>query len=87
MKVEKDKIVVMLDNLFRIYDNLCVQHGIFKIETVGYTYMAAAGLKECEQYMDQITLQKNQYKRCINMAYDMKKHMDGVTYGPENKPV
>ena len=25
--------------------------------------------------------------RCFNMAYEMRKHVQNVTYGPENKKV
>jgi hypothetical protein len=32
MKIENKRIVEMLDNLFRIYDNLCITHGVQKIE-------------------------------------------------------
>ena len=48
LREEGKNVVHMLDNLFRLYDNLCQQHGVQKIETVGYTYMAAAGIKSCE---------------------------------------
>ena len=48
MREEGKNVVLMLDSLFRVYDNLCLQHGVQKIETVGYTYMAATGIKACE---------------------------------------
>ena len=51
MKVEKEKVVDMLDNLFRTYDALCGTYAIQKIETVGYTYMAAAGLKDWYKFL------------------------------------
>ena len=37
-------VVNILDELFRVFDNFCITHGIQKIETVGKTYMAAAGI-------------------------------------------
>jgi len=48
MNSEKERVVEMLDNLFRSYDNLCNYYGVQKIETVGKTYMAAAGIAACE---------------------------------------
>ena len=48
---EKHKIVQHLDNLFRAFDALCFQFGVQKIETVGPTYMAATGIKECESVL------------------------------------
>lgn len=32
MRVEKEKVILLLENLFRIYDSLCELYGIQKIE-------------------------------------------------------
>ena len=32
MSIKKEGIVEMLDNLFREFDNLCLKHGLQKIE-------------------------------------------------------
>jgi class 3 adenylate cyclase len=45
----QDGVLKFLDKLFRHYDKLCSEYGVQKIETVGKTYMAAAGLKSCEK--------------------------------------
>lgn len=34
MKVEKEKVILLLENLFRIYDSLCELYGIQKIEVI-----------------------------------------------------
>ena len=45
---EQENIVQFLDDLFRTFDKYCEICGVQKIETVGKTYMASAGLKACE---------------------------------------
>lgn len=51
----KPKLVCeFLDKLFQKFDGLCENIGVSKIETVGKTYMACAGLKESEA---ELTLQ------------------------------
>ncbi len=42
------RVVNILDELFRVFDGFCATHSIQKIETVGKTYMASAGIKSCE---------------------------------------
>lgn len=41
-----------LDNIYNAFDQLCEQHGLQKIETVGKTYMACGGLKQSEKKYD-----------------------------------
>ena len=45
IQIEQGNIIKLLDKLYRQYDNICNINNIQKIETVGKTYMAAAGLK------------------------------------------
>ena len=71
MKEEGKNVVLMLDSLFRLYDNLCIQHGVQKIETVGYTYMAATGIKACEQNISSHITKTEKTMRLVNMAFDM----------------
>ena len=84
MNEEGKNVVPMLDNLFRLYDNLCLQHGVQKIETVGYTYMAASGIKACEVGISQHILSTEKTMRLVNLAFDMKKQIDGKVYGPRS---
>lgn len=61
----------MLDNFFRGLDMLCSQHGVQKIETVGKTYLACAGLRTNERFKEeQIYLDSNPVKSAIEFAYD-----------------
>ena len=48
-KIKPKEVCEFLDKLFQIFDGLCENFGVTKIETVGKTYMACAGLKESEQ--------------------------------------
>ncbi len=41
-----------MDELFRQFDKLCYNYAIQKIETVGYTYMAATGIQAIENQME-----------------------------------
>ncbi|CAD8179034.1 unnamed protein product [Paramecium octaurelia] len=85
MKEEGKNVVLMLDSLFRLYDNLCIQHGVQKIETVGYTYMAATGIKACEQNMTAHVIRIEKTMRLVNMAFDMMQQVQGRKYGKGNQ--
>jgi class 3 adenylate cyclase len=39
-----DRVVHLLDEMFKRFDRLCAQHGLEKIKTIGDAYMAAAGV-------------------------------------------
>lgn len=45
---EKEKVIKFLDTLFKNFDILCNQNDSTKIQTVGKSYVAAAGLKAIE---------------------------------------
>ena len=42
--MDSDTLVAELDHYFRLFDQLCEEHGIEKIKTVGDAYMAVCGL-------------------------------------------
>lgn len=71
LEAEKNNIVTLLDDLFRAFDFVCEKHGAQKIETVGKTYMAATGIKECEIEIDNNLKLKGKGERLVNMAKDM----------------
>lgn len=71
---EKD-IVALLDRIFRKFDDLCVLHGIQKIETVGKTYMAAGGLDAVESLISRDLKKLNPTLRTLNLAKDMMDHI------------
>jgi class 3 adenylate cyclase len=45
---EPDELLTMLDDVFRRFDILVIQHGMEKIKTIGDAYMAAGGLTQSE---------------------------------------
>jgi class 3 adenylate cyclase/HAMP domain-containing protein len=45
-KTSPEKLVTMLNSLFRSFDDLAERHGIEKIKTIGDAYMAVAGVPE-----------------------------------------
>ncbi|MBL7951822.1 MAG: hypothetical protein JNM62_08880 [Flavobacteriales bacterium] len=44
--MDSDTLVSELDHFFRLFDELCDQHGLEKIKTIGDAYMCAAGIPE-----------------------------------------
>lgn len=72
IKMQEDKIVRMLDSIFRRFDELCKENGVQKIETVGKTYMACGGLKSVEQNLPrEILANGNPTARVLNLAKQM----------------
>ncbi|EGR29548.1 hypothetical protein IMG5_153650, partial [Ichthyophthirius multifiliis] len=68
---KNEKIIPFLDKLFLQFDKFCVKQGLQKIETVGKTYMAAAGLKDFENQIDQRERSIDPVLRASNLAIDM----------------
>lgn len=68
MDAEDEKIVSLLDNLFREFDELTFSYGLQKIETVGKTYMAAGGLKAVERNLSKKITRTNHYIRMLMMS-------------------
>lgn len=71
----ESNIVSLLDRIFRKFDDLCVLHGIQKIETVGKTYMAAGGLDAVENLVALDLKKLNPTLRTLNLAKDMMEHI------------
>lgn len=74
-----------LDQLFRTFDQLCLHYGVQKIETVGKTYMAAAGIKECEAGLSEKLKKQEKENRLIKMAYEMMRVAQSTQYGLPNE--
>ena len=48
-RLEPEQIVVMLNHVYSIYDTICQEEGVFKVETIGDGFMAVGGAPEkCE---------------------------------------
>eukprot|EP00330_Aristerostoma_sp_ATCC50986_P004134 CAMPEP_0114592500 /NCGR_PEP_ID=MMETSP0125-20121206/14315_1 /TAXON_ID=485358 ORGANISM="Aristerostoma sp., Strain ATCC 50986" /NCGR_SAMPLE_ID=MMETSP0125 /ASSEMBLY_ACC=CAM_ASM_000245 /LENGTH=237 /DNA_ID=CAMNT_0001791183 /DNA_START=1044 /DNA_END=1757 /DNA_ORIENTATION=+ len=81
IKIEGKRVVQILDNIFRGWDQYAASHGCQKIETVGKTYMACAGLASCEANVPNNILAINSTRRILNMAIDMEDFVKRFTYG------
>ncbi|KAL4445063.1 hypothetical protein ABPG74_018791 [Tetrahymena malaccensis] len=88
MMQEEEKIVKVLDNLFRQFDKSCQSNQVLKIETVGKTYMAAAGLRDVDEYYQDGQNQVNTFvdpvKRCLQVAMEMQEIAKNTTWGNTN---
>lgn len=81
VRKHEDKIVFILDKIIKRFDELCVLHGVQKIETVGKTYMAAGGLKQVEDSLPPDSKVIKPAARMLNLAKDMMdyiKEFDGL---------
>ena len=85
---ESQRLIKLLDSVFRGFDSLCLNNNIQKIETVGKTYMACAGLKEYE-YSYQIEKKnlKNSTSRILDLAIDMIKSVKNFRWGVYGTPI
>merc|ERR1712216_131776 len=77
-KLNPRALVSLLDKIYGSSDKLSSFHGVQKIETVGYTWMGAAGLKECEVNMDENTLEKDHTIRSYEIALDIVEIMSSI---------
>jgi class 3 adenylate cyclase len=57
-----------LDEVFGKFDQICLLSGCTKIETVGKTYMACAGLKDSEAELDPYYSSVSHARRCVEMG-------------------
>ena len=70
-KLSPKDIISFLDEFYSVLDQFCQLHGLQKIETVGKTYMAAGGIRECEIDVDKILLRTHHSIRCFEFAVDI----------------
>ena len=70
-KLSPKDIILFLDEFYSLLDQFCQLHGLQKIETVGKTYMAAGGIKECEVDVDKNLLRVHHSIRCFEFAIDI----------------
>jgi len=65
------KLVTFLNSVFSHFDDLTEKWEVFKVETVGEVYMAAAGLPS--KCIDQETQRPDHARRLADLAIDIKK--------------
>lgn len=62
------ELTIFLDKLFSIFDKVCENNGVAKIETVGKTYMACAGLGDFDKDLKIILKKESHAKRALAFA-------------------
>jgi magnesium-transporting ATPase (P-type)/class 3 adenylate cyclase len=62
------ELTTFLDDVFGKFDTLCRAVGVTKIETVGKTYMACAGLKDSEEELDPYFSTVGHARRAIELG-------------------
>ena len=72
------ELINLLNKIYDTFYQLCKIHGIQKIETFVYTYMAAGGIKEYEKDMDENTLNKHYAIRAYELSIDVIDIMSGI---------
>ncbi|CAG9335532.1 unnamed protein product [Blepharisma stoltei] len=72
------ELTTFLDELFQKFDQFCTAIGVTKIETVGKTYMACAGLKDSELEMEDYIKKVSHARRTIELAFAMISHVQTV---------
>jgi class 3 adenylate cyclase len=76
------ELTSFLDELYSKFDQLCEIVGVTKIETVGKTYMASAGIKDSEMELDSYLSSISHARRLVELALGMiraiqKTHLKG----------
>ncbi len=61
-----DRLVAELNDIFQVFDEILVSHGVEKIKTIGDSYMVVSGLPQ---------VVPNHAERCVLAALDMLKFM------------
>ena len=70
------ELTSFLDSVFQKFDSLCSSNGVTKIETVGKTYMACAGLKDSETEIDSEIAAISHAQRALALALMMMQEVE-----------
>lgn len=73
-----------LDKIFSLFDALCESTGVTKIETVGKTYMACAGLKDSDKELPFSLRKENHGRRAIEFALAILQEIQEISLKNEN---
>ena len=66
------ELIEYLDNMYNAFDQLCEQHGLQKIETIGKTFVACSGLKLAEAKVDQRILSSHHSVRAVDFSLSIR---------------
>ena len=72
------ELTMVLDLVFRKFDEICEKTGMTKVETVGYTYMACAGLNDGEDELSSNKSEVPQSRRSVEMAIAMSHACENI---------
>ena len=72
------ELLIFLDDVFGKIDKICENLGVTKIETVGKTYLACAGLKDSESHMDQSLLEISHARRAVEMSLEVLRELEKI---------
>ncbi|CAG9312880.1 unnamed protein product [Blepharisma stoltei] len=73
-----NELTTFLDQIFQKFDQMCDTIGVTKIETVGKTYMACAGLKDSELEMSKHLKEVTHARRCIEMSLAIIREIQSI---------
>ena len=65
------ELMLFLDEVFQRFDGLCQRRGVAKIETVGKTYMACAGLMYVDTDLSSELVSISHPRRALDFAFDL----------------
>lgn len=65
----QSELFALLDDLYSRFDKICESAGVSKIETVGKTYLACAGLKDFDSDLNSCINEICHARRAIEMAF------------------
>lgn len=68
-------LIQQLDQVFNMFDQLCDQYGLLKIEAVGRTFTACGGLKSVEKKIDQRLLNRHHSVRVTDFAVELQTYV------------
>ena len=79
------ELTSFLDYIFSSFDTLCEKIGVTKIETVGKTYMACAGLKDSDKDISAELRQHPHARRCIEVGLAILQEVNSIQLKNGNK--
>lgn len=71
-------LLTLLDQVYNVFDQLCDQYGLQKIEAVGKTYVACGGLKSAERKIDTRLLNRHHSVRVTDFAIECANYVKTV---------
>ena len=72
------ELAAFFDEVYARLDQICMLSGCTKIETVGKTYLACAGLKDSESELDPYFSNVSHARRCIEMGLSIIRNSENI---------